>query len=350
MQSPASTPSTELALQSPTELQLQLTPTKKDRARSVANAHPRRKSIFQRATSLFGFHGLTLDVPNPEAVSPAVKAAAGHFLDRCMEQRHDRGSLHPLSPWRIAWRRMLTILLLAWTCSLTCTSWQRYRCDADPWCDPRGRTCDGASCACEEWESLLGRAVRVSSFGEAVVVAAMPQPGHVGGHSFWVEASTARVLWRAGRWALPLDLILSVPWFELDIVTLLTSWAGHVPNDVCALWLFRRLRLCAPTQAGTKEEAEPRWPLVRLGMLVRGRRAVVDFLSSAAHQSKLGRSVVGYIRARRFTGGFQPPPRILQPLVEEFVMPVLFGRGRQAVYNLVVALPAIGDVRSRLRS
>jgi hypothetical protein len=39
----------------------------------------------------------------------------------------------------------------------------------------------------------------------------------------------------------------------------------------------------------------------------------------------------------------RPPPPLLQPLLDEYVVPVLFGRGLEAVPNLIAALPAIGD-------
>ena len=62
-------------------------------------------------------------------------------------------------------------------------------------------------------------------------------------------------------------------------------------------------------------------------------RAIRHFL----HHTRLGRCVVGYARAHRFSDGFKPPPPLLAPLIEEFVKPVLFGRGYEAVVRSAAA-------------
>ena len=145
----------------------------------------------------------------------ATFTAHEHFLERSLSMRHEKlykDALHPLSPWRVAWRWSGAILLLAYGISLLIASWLRYHCDADEYCDPTSEA--QRMSHAEQRLHHLGQGVRAFSGTEVVYALVAPRPAS----GSLAELASARHLWSLSRLAVPIDALLALPWWELFAV------------------------------------------------------------------------------------------------------------------------------------
>lgn len=249
-----------------------------------------------------------------------------HFLDRYLTLvESKRDVLSPLATWRITWRWAGSFLLLLYSLSLLHTSWINYRCDADEFCV----AADHHGSAPESRRLYLGIGVRSYSAVEVVygMMAPRPSPTSGGTHGhFSVESTLAAVhLWRLNLLSMPINVLLTVPWFDV-FAALSCSSSGSDDGGVgttnpIASESKRPLMLAAlPPVGGWLQELKRRW-----------------------HTTPLVRTWMAVVRVRRLA----PPPPLLKPLLEEYVVPIIFarnfGKGLEAVPRLVSALPAIGD-------
>ena len=262
---------------------------------------------------------LGTDTSSRPGMQYSKHVAIQHFMDRSLELKEARSMLHPLSSARVAWRWTGSFLLLMYCSALMHASFRRYHCDADEFCNP---SIDGSVAAAHSRQLALAQGVQAYSGLEVVCAIITPRPTVAGGLLTHVAAGSH--IWRAGILSVPLDIVLALPWWDLlafchPQLVKLASTSVHVDLEDLL-------------QGATTPDPTAR----------QGAKAAAGIRRWFA-RSPIFRALAAVHRVRTLP----PPPRLLQPLLEEYVVPLMlarsFGSGGMAVVRLVQALPDIGD-------
>ena len=258
--------------------------------------------------------------PRSQVHNMARHVAIQHFMDRSMELKEARSVLHPLSATRVAWRWAGSFLLLMYCSALMHASFRRYHCDADEFCNP---SFDDSIAAAHARQLTLAQGVRAYSGLEVVWAIATPRPTEAGGQLAHLAAGAG--IYQAGILSVPLDIILALPWWDIfafchpQLVKLASSTVHVDLEDLL------------PGGSPTPDPAARQNVNAAAGI----RRWFA--------RSPMFRALAAVHRVRTLP----PPPRLLQPLLDEYVVPLLlarsFGSGGMAAVRLVQALPDIGD-------
>ena len=259
--------------------------------------------------------------------SPPLRyLAVEHFLDRSHEMHMKRTVLHPLSKWRVAWRWLGSILLIAYSLSLCVCAYWRYHCDADEYCDYMAESL--SSSTAEHRRQQLDMSVRFYSGSEVAYALVAPLPAR--GLDL-AELASARGLFWFSRVSLPVDALLALPWF-----------------DICAAVHPQALALAAKLRGLDDKDGAAATAATAASKLWRAQ------LSASVTRWLSHRGFLRAISALRRVRALPPPPRLLQPLLDEYVVPVLiarnFGTGHLAVLRLIKALPQINDALWEVRA
>lgn len=284
-------------------------------------------------------------------MTSAKHAALQHFLDRALELKEKRSWVHPLSRTRVAWRWVGSLLLFLYGVSLLHVSWCRYRCDADADCNPYAP--EQLLSSVEARQYAVGQTVRAYSGMEIAWALAMPRPADAGGSLAQMVAGTQ--IWWLQRVSMPIDIILALPWWDLFAVAYphfvkLVSQNQVMPTDL------GRARRRAEEQASSGSllsayhhiTAKSTAAAAAAAATVAPRpSSVLSRAHAGVHRWIMRTPVSRAIAAVQRVRALPPPPRLLQPLLEEYVLPLVFARsfgsGRMAAVRLMQALPAIGD-------
>ena len=255
---------------------------------------------------------------SPPKTPPLRYLAVEHFLDRSHEMHMKRSLLHPLSKLRVAWRWLGSLLLLAYSLSIVHAAYWRYHCDADEYCDPSSQS--PSSSAAEERRRELGVGVRFYSGSEVLYALAAPPPGGV---DSLADLASAQHLFWFSRVSLPVDALLALPWFDICAVA--------YPQAVALASKLRGVDNKQGAAAAAAATSKP-WRTQ---------------LSTKVYRWLSQRGFLRAINALRRVRALKPPPKLLQPLLDEYVLPVLFARnfgtGHLAALRLMRALPKIND-------
>ena len=158
-----------------------------------------------------------------------------HFSVKLQESHLDKTALHPLAPWRVRWRWCGSLLLLLYGLSLMKAPWLVYRCDADELCDPSNSWSSPIvekHALAEERKELLEKGVRIYSTAEIVYALYAPKPvtGVSGATAALADLAPARILHHFHMMAVPIDVLLSIPWFDAFAVACAPLENGASPQ------------------------------------------------------------------------------------------------------------------------
>ena len=287
--------------------------------------------------------------PPPAASSPseggsprATAMFIDHFSAKMQEARLDKTALHPLAPWRVRWRWFGSLLLLLYGLSLMKASWLVYRCDADDLCDFNNAFSSPIvekHVLADERKELLEKGVRIYSTAEILYALTAPKPvtAASGTAAALADLAPARILHEFHLLAVPIDVLLSIPWFD--------AFPVLYPQ---AVRLYNRIYTYIRPPPPPPEPSRPH-PLIQKIIATPIVTAIHPFITLSRNtmrsfkHSAVGRFFAAIERLKKLP----PPPRLLQPLLDEYVVPVLyarnFGSGMEGAFRLIHALPAIGD-------
>ena len=220
--------------------------------------------------------------------------------------------------------------------SIAYSSWLLYRCDADEFCNLD--YLDSTTSNTQQTRHMLGQSVRVYSTVDLVYGIVVPNPEPTG--LSVAELAKARHLWLAARLSMPIDVLLALPWW--NILTVVYPQVVAAVSRLQRRFLEAGLFLADPTavegfrvtESGRDAPNHHHRP---------GDQPLPKKLMTAIKRTPVARTIAAVHRVRTLP----PPPRIIAPLLEEYLMPLVmarsFGTGHMAMIRLVSALPRIGD-------